>query len=572
MALRKRRDPAEAALLDLAGAIQALEQVQPVAPKAEEPANDKPTLATYRPQPGPQTELETTTADEILFGGAAFGGKTSGVVGALRERVKLRGYRAIVFRRSSPQLKNAVDRAKEIYTDGRAIGKHAFAAFAPYPLSRFRQTGGGGTMLFPAWGSRIEFGHLHTDDAYRDHLGQEYDDIILDEGPEFTRAQYENLATRRRGIISGLRRRVIVTANPPEEDQPGFEWIRQKWAPWIDPMARVESVEVLDEGGTDTAGIYQPPRLVRLAGLPERKDEEGKPFPPAHTAQVLYVAKDADGTERFSAEPFVWNGAPAEGRTFIAASMRDNPAGLEAEPTYAAKLRQVDPVRRKQLEEGDWTVRRGKGSMFRREWFEPVELHERPPESTVIARVRCWDKAATEPSPKNPDPNWTRGLKGARLRDGSILIEHLASIRAAPGGRDVFIKTTADQDGKAVRIRGPQDPAQAGVVDATAFRKLLEGHTVKTATVSGNKVLRAGPASSMATPLPGSKHGRIKVLRGEWNEAFYGELEAFPEGSHDDIVDTLSDLVDELVNHTSAPGPKPPSLPTYDPESQALGF
>lgn len=586
---RRRVDPGERALLDLAGAIQALEEARPrkpqvevvEAPKEEKPA--APTLSTYRPQPGPQTELETTIADEILFGGAAFGGKTSGVVGALRDRVKMRGYRAIVFRRSSPQLKNAVDRAKEIYTDGRSIGRHAFAPFAPTPLSRFRQTGGGGTMLFPAWGSRIEFGHLHTDDAYRDHLGQEYDDIVFDEGPEFTRAQYENLATRRRGIIAGLRRRVIVTANPPEEDQPGHEWIRQKWAPWINPEAKVESCEVVDEGGIDAAGAFRSPCIVRLVGLPERRDEQGKLLPPARSAQVLYVAKDVSGAERFSAEPFVWNGLSAKARTFIAAGMHDNPAGLEAEPEYEASLRQVDPVRYKQLK-GDWTVRRGAGTMFRREWCRIVEQHERPPESNVIGRIRCWDKAATEPSTQNPDPNWTRGLRGVLVHKatpigdgevlpaGTILVEHLASWRLGPGERDHRIKTTADQDGKEVRIRGPQDPAAAGVTDAVAFRTLLRGFTVKTETVSGNKVLRFGPASSAAHPKStGGKYGRIAVLRGDWNDAFFAELEAFP-GGKDDIVDTLSDLVDELDNHTSIPVKPPPPPKPYNFESQPLGI
>lgn len=496
---------------------------------------------------------------------------TIGVIGALRSRVKMRGYRAIVFRRTTKDLKNALDRAKEIYRDGRAVGPSGFAAFAPGGLSRFRQSGEGGTMLFPAWGARIEFGHLHKDDDYRAHLGQEYDDIVFDEGPEFTRQQYENLSTRRRGIISGIRRRTIVTANPPEEDQPGHEWIRQKWGPWIDPKAKVEDFDGLDDGGLDGTGVYRPPRPVRLVGLPDRFDERGERLPPAHSARVLYVAKDATGRERFSAEPFVWSGARAEGRTFIAATLRDNPAGLKAEPDYPAKLRQVNPVRRRQLEEGDWTVRRGRGSMFRREWFEIVEPERRPKESDVVGRVRVWDKAATEPSTKNPDPDWTRGLKGCRLRDGTILVEDLVGCRLAPGGRDALILSTAKGDGPEVRIRGPEDPAAAGVADATAFVKMLVGFTVRTAKVSGNKVLRAGPASSMAEPLPGAKHGRIKVLRAPWNDEFFGELEAFPEGGHDDIVDVLSDLFDELVNRTRAAAGTPPPLVTSNPEAQTLG-
>jgi phage terminase large subunit-like protein len=568
---RRRASRAELVLTDLAGALQALEQVRPAPPPKSEPAPTMgATLGTYQPQPGPQVDLEATGADEILFGGAAGPGKTTGSIGALRERVKLRGYRAIVFRRSSPELKNAIARAKEIFRDGRPIGRSAFAPFAPPPLSRFVQQGGGGTLHFPVWGSTIQFAHCHNVDDYLAHMGQEYDDIIFDEAPDFTRTQYENLITRRRGIVSGIVRRVVVTANPPEESQPGNEWIRQKWGPWVNPEVTVEAWTGSDEGGLDAAGNYQPPRQVRLVGLPLRADTQGKKLPPAYSGQVLYVAKDAQGVERFSAEPFIWNGAPASRRTFIAATLRDNPALLEANPDYVQSLRNLDPVRRMQLEEGDWTVRRGRGSMFRREWFEVVD--RRPDERDVVARARCWDKAATEPSTKNPDPNWTRGLRGARLRDGMILIEHLASCRKAPGERDAFIKATADGDGKDVRIRGPQDPAQAGVVDATAFRRLLESFTVRTAIVSGNKVLRAGPASSMATPLPGSSHGRIKVLRGDWNEAFFAEVESFPEGK-DDIVDTLSDLHDELVNRTSMPAGKPPAPPpVQNIDAQPLGI
>lgn len=572
MALRRRASRAELVLTDLAGALQALEQVRPAPPPKSEPEpTTGPVLGTYQPQPGPQVDLEATNADEILFGGAAGPGKTTGSIGALRERVKLRGYRAIVFRRSSPELKNAIARAKEIFRDGRPIGKSAFAAFAPPPLSRFVQQGGGGTLHFPVWGSTIQFAHCHNVDDYLAHMGQEYDDIVFDEAPDFTRTQYENLISRRRGIVSGIVRRAIVTANPPEESQPGNEWIRQKWAPWVNPDATVESWTGSDEGGLDAGGNYQPPRQVTLVGLPPRADAQGKKLPPASSGQVLYVAKDAQGVERFSAESFTWNGAPASRRTFIAATLRDNPALLEANPDYVQSLRNLDPVRRLQLEEGDWTVRRGRGTMFRREWFEILDVP--PAEKDVIARARCWDKAASEPSTKNPDPNWTRGLRGARLRDGTILVEHLASCRKAPGERDAFIKTTADQDGKAVRIRGPQDPAAAGVADATAFRKLLEGFIVRTEPVSGSKVLRAGPASSMATPLPGSAHGRIRVLRGAWNEAFFAELEAFPAGAHDDIVDTLSDLHDELVNRTSMPAgkpPAPPPVPNHD--VQPLGI
>lgn len=584
---RRRIDPAEQATLDLANAIQALEAAKPkkLQPEViEAPKEEKPALGTYKPQPGMQTDLEATEAEEILIGGAAGPGKTMGAVGALRERVKLRGYRAIIFRRSSTELKNAIARAKEIFRDGRHVGKFAFAPFAPKPLCRFVQSGAGGTMHFDAWGSTIEFAHCHNDDDYIAYMGQEYDDMIFDEAPAFTRAQIENLPSRRRGIISGIIRRAILTANPPEEFEPGNEWMRQKWAPWVNPEAKVEGWTGLDEGGNDELANYHPPTEVTLVGLPPRFGENGKALPPAKSGQILYVAKDAEGMERFSAEPFVWNGIAASKRTFIGATLRDNPALLESNPEYVKGLRNLDPVRRKQLEEGDWVVRRSRGSLFKREWCRVIEQHERPPESHLVGRSRCWDKAATEPNTQNPDPNWTRGTKGVLLHKPwtlpngdvlparTIIIEHLASCRLGPGERDDFIKTTADQDGNSVRIRGPQDPGAAGVTDAVAFRTMLRGKTVKTETVSGNKALRFGPASSAAHPKStGGKYGRIVVVRGDWNDAFFAELEAFPSGK-DDIVDTVSDLVDELDNHTPLPAKAPPPIQLPSLESQPLGI
>jgi len=578
-------------MLELANAIQAMEAARPraevveveEAPKEEAPK--APALGTYQPLPGPQVLLEQSEADEILFGGGAGPGKTVGCIGLLRERVKLRGYRAIVFRRRTTDLANAVDRAKEVYRDGRSTGRFAFAPFAPFPLSRLVQRGKGGTMSFDAWGSRIEFGHCHRDNDYLAHMGQEYDDIIFDEGTHFTRAQYENLSGRLRGIVQGIRRRSIVTANPPGEDEPGYEWIRQKWALWIDPAATLETWEGPDEGGKAASGEYIQPQIVRLEGLPSRVDKQGKPQPPAASGQVLYVAKDKDGAERFSAKPFNWNGVPAQGRTFIRATLADNPAIGEE---YLQKLRGLDPVDRERLEEGSWTVKRGTGSMFKREWCRIVELHEHLPASHIIGDVRCWDKAATEPSKANPDPDWTRGTRGAlvhkaitlsngeTLPAGTILIKHLASCRLGPGERDDFIKTTAEQDGKEVRIRGPQDPGGAGVGDAVAFRTLLRGFTVKTESVSGNKLLRFGPASSAAHPKStGGKYGRIAVIRGDWNDAVFAELEGFTgaKNGRDDIVDTVSDLVEELDVHTSAPPTKNPAPPRpYNFDSQPLGI
>jgi predicted phage terminase large subunit-like protein len=175
------------------------------------------------------------------------------------------------------------------------------------------------------------------------------------------------------------------------------------------------------------------------------------------------------------------------------------------------------------------------GGLFKHDWFEIVDYH---PRGTLEARA--WDLAAAVPSSKNGDPDYTVGLKAVRLEDRSILITHMVRFRKSPGARDAAILELAAIDGWSCVIRLPQDPAQAGKSQAEHFARMLDGYSLSIKPVSGEKALRATPAAMMA------ELGRIKLLRGPWNAAFLEEITAFPSGAHDDVVDALSDLVDEL--------------------------
>jgi len=73
---------------------------------------------------------------------------------------------------------------------------------------------------------------------------------------------------------------------------------------------------------------------------------------------------------------------------------------------------------------------------------------------------------------------------------------------------------------------------------------MLQGYTLKTVKATKDKVTRALPVSSQA------EAGNIKLLQAPWNEAFLRELENFPEGGHDDIVDRLSDTFLMLTDST----------------------
>jgi predicted phage terminase large subunit-like protein len=174
------------------------------------------------------------------------------------------------------------------------------------------------------------------------------------------------------------------------------------------------------------------------------------------------------------------------------------------------------------------------GGMFQRGDFEIVDA--------VPAggkRCRAWDFAASQERP-GTTPDWTVGLRMSRV-DGIFYIEAIERGRWSPAEVERRLKNTASQDGPAVTIRLPQDPGAAGKADAETKIRLLAGYPVRAAPVTGEKALRAKPASAQA------EAGNVKLLRGAWNEAFLDEVSVFPNGPFDDQVDAFADALNELA-------------------------
>ena len=471
---------------------------------------------------------------------------SSSVAPEARPRITVRGYRALILRRKTPDLSKIIDEVTEIYHDGRAHGRFAFKPVAPGELSRFREDKG--FFLFPKWGSRVELGHCHEETDYERYMGREYDDVIIDEGSQFTERQITRIASRRRGTIKGIRRRLLVTFNPPEPHEPGEKWIRRRYGPWLDRKFELPNWERVDDHG----------HTVRGKGLPPSRGKLG----PAASAQILFVAKDSQGKEWFSTEPFEWNGARAMSRTFVMSRIEDNPAMLDAEPDYRSKVRDNDPVRAAQLE-GDWEITYKKGLLFRRERFELVD---EVPEG-FCTWVRAWDFAGTEPNDENTDPDWTIGLKLGKHEDGFFYIGHVHRQRAEPGEVEAKRAHFVDEDGPGVKQLYPRDPAEAGktVAGLRVSAAVDAGVDADVVPATKNVLSKSGPVSAAAHPRAlgrDSGYGKIRVVRGEWNGPFFDVLEDFPTGRHDDDISALSDAYNYLM---SAPGWVPPVRPAPRP-------
>lgn len=170
------------------------------------------------------------------------------------------------------------------------------------------------------------------------------------------------------------------------------------------------------------------------------------------------------------------------------------------------------------------------GAMFHVAMF-PVEEHA----PAVQREWRAWDMGST-----SAGGDYTVGVRMGIDADGRYWITDVVRGQWATDERNRIIRQTAELDGQAVRVHGPQDPGAAGKDAALAFSRLLAGFNVKTEPVSGDKSVRADPFSAQANA------GNVSLVRAPWNRPFLDELSTFPLGMHDDQVDAASDAFNEI--------------------------
>jgi predicted phage terminase large subunit-like protein len=191
------------------------------------------------------------------------------------------------------------------------------------------------------------------------------------------------------------------------------------------------------------------------------------------------------------------------------------------------------------LLDGNWNVRATAGSYFRREWFAAVDAAP-----AGGSRCRYWDRAATEKRSDN-DPDATVGLLLSKDGQGIYYVEDVRKMFASPHAVEKAMRSCAEQDGAGTTVAFMQDPGSAGVAEAQAAARALDGFDVRFGPATGDKETRAKPISAQA------EAGNVKLVRGLWNDDFLRVLENFPAGSHDDEVDALSGAYDRLAQSST---------------------
>ena len=439
-----------------------------------------------KPQPGPQTTFLQSKADICIFGGAAGGGKSFSLLLEPCYHVENGKFRAVIFRRTQPMIRQPGglwDASRDIYT---RLGAEAREQSLEW--------------RFPS-GSVVKFAGMELEADCYAWQGSEIALLCFDELTQFGERQFFYLLSRNRSTC-GVRPYLRATTNPDSDS-----WLRNFIGWWIDP---------------DT-GLPMAERAGVLRWFVRRDDA------------LTWGDTRAELAEKFGSD------AEPKSVTFIPALVTDNRLLLERDPAYVSNLKALPLVERERLLHGNWNIRAAAGNYFRRDWFS---IADRAP-AEIVARVRFWDRAATERRPGN-DPDATIGLLLSKDRLGSYCVEHVAKMFATPGAVTAAMVRVAQTDGRATTVCFHQDPASAGKMEAEHTAQALDGFDVRFATASGNKETRAKPVSAQA------EAGNVKIIRGPWNDDFLRVLENFPTGRHDDEVDALAGAHQFLSSSTGA--------------------
>ena len=239
---------------------------------ADEPIEDTREVA-FRPNPGPQTDFLSANEREVFYGGARGGGKTYSLLIAPLRFVDKPTSRALLIRRSMPELRDVIFQTQQIYPK-------------VVPGAKFKTQEN--TWHFPS-GARIEFGYCENLQDVLRYQGQSYSWIGVDELPQYGSPDvWHFLRSSLRSADTSIPLHMRATGNPGNI---GSRWVKELFIEPAKPNTRfAEKVEYELEGkklSTEItrkfipASVWDNPYLTQdgsyiamLASLPEVKRKQ----------------------------------------------------------------------------------------------------------------------------------------------------------------------------------------------------------------------------------------------------------------------------------------------------------
>ena len=455
-----------------------------------ENGRDEPKPNMLEPQAGPQTMFMASSADIVIYGGAAGGGKTYALLLEMLRHKDIKNFGAVIFRKNFTQI-----------TAEGGLWDSSVKLYTQVPDAEQRKSP---KLHWKFKGGKLTFAHLDREEDLQAWQGTEIAYLGFDELTHFSRHQFLYMLSRNRSTC-GVKPYVRATCNPDSDS-----WVADFVSWWINQ---------------DT-------------GYPIRER--------SGVVRYMCVINDViywgDTPEDLASNHCI-NPEECKSVTFIASKLEDNKILMKSDPSYLSNLKAMTEVDMERLLYGNWKIKAQAGRYFKRTQIPIDGYYEKIPDD-VIYWCRAWDLAATDED-ENGDADYTAGVLIGIRKNNRYIVADVINKQVKAGDVEKLIRMTAISDRKkygfSYRVRIPQDPGGAGKIVAKQYLNGLSGFDVKAEPVSGSKELRATPFAAQW------QNGFVDVLIAEWNEMYFSQLESFPESKHDDMVDASSDAFNELT-------------------------
>lgn len=179
----------------------------------------------FTPNKGPQTEFLAASEREVLYGGAAGGGKSFGLLADPLRYFSISDFSGLILRRTNDELRELVIKSQELYPKA-------------YPGAKWQEKKSQWT--FPS-GARLWMTYLERDEDVMRYQGQSFSYIAVDELTQYsTPFSWNYLRSRLRTTNPDLPIFMRATTNP---GGPGMQWVKKMF---VDPAPSGQAFEATD--------------------------------------------------------------------------------------------------------------------------------------------------------------------------------------------------------------------------------------------------------------------------------------------------------------------------------------
>lgn len=453
-------------------------------------------MQAIRPKLHPKQEMFLRMDDlEVMFGGAAGGGKTDAILLSAMQYMDVPGYSALIIRKTMTDL-----------VGEGAILNRAHKWFAPFVQTGELRWSAHEKSFYVKGGGRIAFAYLENAGDERRYQGWELQFCAMDELTQIPEDQYLFLFSRlRRPEGSKIPLRMRSGTNPGGRYG---EWVKHRFIP--------------DE-------YLKSDPEVQFSRVWEKRDTCDE----CHGHGV--------NNERPEETCIYCDGTGEQIRKFVPSRKADNPSlDLRA---YSKSLKLLPAVERARQDRGDWSVTE-EGGLFKQSWFRYFSrqgdhfiLHGPNGERKVVSReqVVIFVTADTASKVKTYSDytaicTWAMDTVNFNLmlihchREKMEIPAILPSVRnAAIAANADFVLIEEASSGIGV-IQGMRGAAGGGI----SVKSYIPGQTDKVGRSTTAQIRMESGQIYLPVGSPG------------WLDPVIAELVGFPVGEHDDCVDNFS--------------------------------